>query len=521
MKNLLFSVALLLLATPLFAQPDFQVLSLRQLNHESPEQILLSTDVELKYFYSHTDNFPYYLNVFALNPQNQQSKWAVENLALHPFAGPRELVYLMPFFDLFTNNTPIPLVGLSIFISDTILLFPPPLSLTDFQPFTCSPYVINFGSIGGVADSLAQSVRTDTTVAPGNTWVKNDSTRSITRGCNVPNLDLDSTQNGPDSTYAGDWNACAPVGCANSMQWLESVYPTKISSGLTHREKLEELSKMMKRQARSGSTAENIVKGKLEFVDKHKLPIRVKYQHNWLRDSLIKSPDNSYGHEALNKNKNRATPNKNQISWEWIWNEMQHGEDVELWITTENPRTGSRIGSHIVTLTGMEETKGVRRLSYKDDVNQADTAGTREITFTVDSVNNGYLYLKERDRYDNNGRLTRRTYIEGAFSESYDSTVTFPSSINRINGEDFGYLVLNNPFTKGESVAVQLEKHEGHAREAIVYNTAGEIVAKLTGNDNTFVWNGNNNNNYEAAPGVYLIRITSSNLSVTVRVLKW
>lgn len=519
MKKIFFSVALLFVTAPLFAQPDFQVLSLRQLNHESPEQLLLSTDVELKYFYSHTDNFPYYLNVFAINPQTQDRKWAVENLALHPFAGPRELVYMMPFFDIFTSGTPIQVVGLHISITDTILVTPPILTLPDYAPFSCAPYLINFGSEGGKPDSLAQAVRTDTTVAPGNTWVKNDTTRSITRGCNVSNLDLDSTQNGPDSTYAGDWNACAPVGCANSMQWLESVYPTKISSGLTHREKLEELSKMMKRQARSGSTAENIVKGKLDFVDKYKLPIRVKYQHNWLRDSVTKSPNNTYGHEAKNNNKDRTNPNKNQISWDWIWAEMQHGEDVELWITTENPRTGSRVGSHIVTLTGMEETKGVRRISYKDDANQADTAGTREITFTVDSVSNGYLYLKERDRYDNSGNLTRRTYIEGAFSESYDSTVTFPTSIHYINSEST-IVVFNNPFTLGESAVVQLEKSENYIYEAFVYNMAGICVSKLNSYNGKVVWNGTDNEGSQVANGIYLIRIIANDLSTTVRVLK-
>lgn len=519
MKKALFSVALLIITAPLFAQPDFQVLSLRQLNHESPEQILLSTDVELKYFYSHTDNFPYYLNVFAINLQTQDQKWAVENLALHPFAGPRELVYMMPFFDIFTSGTPIQLVGLHISIADTILVTPPILTLPDYIPFSCAPYLINFGSDGGKADSLTQPVRTDTTVAPGNTWVKNDTTKSITRGCNVPNLDLDSTQNGPDSTYAGDWNSCAPVGCANSMQWLESIYPTKISSGITHREKLKELSKMMKRQPNSGSTAENIVKGKLEFVDKYKLPIRVKYQHNWLKDSVTKSPDNTYGHEAKNKNKNRGNQNKNQISWEWIWGEMQHGEDVELWITTENPKTGSRVGSHIVTLTGMEETKGVRRLSYKDDANQADTAGTREITFTVDSVNNGYLYLKERDRYDNSGNLTRRTYIEGAFSESYDSTVTFPTSIHYINPEST-IAVFNNPFTIGESVAVQLGESADYQHYAFVYNMAGICVAKLKSCNGRVIWDGMNDEGLPVANGVYLIRIITNNLSATVRVLK-
>lgn len=198
---------------------------------------------------------------------------------------------------------------------------------------------------------------------------------------------------------------------------------------------------------------------------------------------------------------------------------MQHGEDVELWITTENPRTGSRVGSPIVTLTGMEETKGVRRLSYKDDANQADTAGTREITFTVDSVNNGYLHLKKRDRYDNSGNLTRRTYIEGAFSESYDSTITFPTSTHYISSESI-ITVFNNPFTVSKPVVVQLEKWENYHYEAFVYNMAGICVAKLNSHKGRVAWNGTNNEGLQMTNGVYLIRIIANNLSGTVRVLK-
>jgi hypothetical protein len=139
----------------------------------------------------------------------------------------------------------------------------------------------------------------------------------------MPNIDLDSGAHNPTNTpgYAGDWNACCPAACANSMQWLEERYPDKIASGLTLRQKLEELSKQMKRRNQAGVYTDTMLRGKLAYIDKYKLPIRVKFQSVTYKDSCYQSFDPAYGHCARNQS-NNLPADSFHLNYDWLYNEM-------------------------------------------------------------------------------------------------------------------------------------------------------------------------------------------------------
>lgn len=520
----IFSIVLLsFFCLKVLAQPAFSPKNIYQLHNEVliPSVTAQPCIFDFNYVYTNTDTKPYYLNVFVKNLSTNDAKWAIENLMLYPFPSARDLQYRMPLFDIFQEGVLQSSMGLNIMITDTIIVNPVYPAINNYDPFPITPDTIRMGPFGLPADTAG----TDSTKKiPGNTWIKTDTSRAIVRGCNMPNIALDSSKNRPDSAYAGDWNACAPASCANSMQWLESIYPSKINSGLTIREKLRELSGMMKRANNGTSRPIDVVKAKMEFVDKHKLPIRVKFQSINITDSSVASPDTNYNHNAKNWNKDRANPRKNQISWEWLWGEVEHGEDVEIGIVELDVRRNRVINGHAVTLTGISETRGVRRFTYKDDRRQADSTGLREITFTLDTTTLGYIYLKEADRIRrSDSALLTRKFITNVFSESYDSTVVFTSVKQVKSNSGLNLKVYKNPFTDTEPLVIDFLSAPNKNLEITVTDIFGKIIHSRNGSaqqNNRFEWNGLNSNNVPMPAGIYIVTITVEDRSSVIKVQK-
>ncbi|MBX3043691.1 MAG: T9SS type A sorting domain-containing protein [Candidatus Kapabacteria bacterium] len=239
----------------------------------------------------------------------------------------------------------------------------------------------------------------------------------VYRGCTIPNIDLDSSAHRAGSTpgYAGDWNACAPASAANSMQWLEKIEP-KINSKLSHREKLEDLSKLMGRPDNEGVYIREFIEGKLAFINKHKLPIRVKFQVKNLNED-VDSPD-KISNDAINKG-NGSAP-----SWDFLLQEMKDDEDVELFLEYHKKFGNQDIitGRHAVTLSGMSEGGGKKQLWYKDDLNQNKPGGMREPKNEWQVLEDGTPILNEPFVVND---TTFYTTIFAGVSESYDSTVVF------------------------------------------------------------------------------------------------
>ncbi|MBK9109876.1 MAG: T9SS type A sorting domain-containing protein [Saprospiraceae bacterium] len=242
---------------------------------------------------------------------------------------------------------------------------------------------------------------------------------SVYRGCKVDNLDLDSSRHRPNSSMntQGDWNACAPTAAANSMQWLEGQFPDKIKTNLSLREKMEELSRLMKRPNEQGVLTDSFILGKLAFIDKYKLPIKVKFQRccHWPIED-IRSPDSLHGHSARNDN---DTMKPFRLRWDWLVREMKAGEDVELEFVYKDIKKDSVVGAHMVTATGIKIVGDQRGFWYKDDERQDTVDGTGESFVHWENDSMGYVYVPELSD------SCVRTYVTSMISESYDSTVVF------------------------------------------------------------------------------------------------
>ncbi len=237
------------------------------------------------------------------------------------------------------------------------------------------------------------------------------------RGCNVPNLDLNSKVYNPSTitNYAGDENACAPVSAANSMQWLEDNF-SNIRTGLSHRNKLIWLSKLMNRENNKGVFIRDFIQGKLAFINKYKLPIRVKFQV-FNEDGNIDSPDR-IENDAINRGDGKYP------TWNFLKKEMKDEEDVEMFIEYHR-KIGNNDevrGRHAITASGVAETAGNKILWYKDDSDQDKEGGNTEKQVKWDTLSNGTPII---DSVQKRGDTTWYTSVYGIVSESYDSTVVF------------------------------------------------------------------------------------------------
>lgn len=265
---------------------------------------------------------------------------------------------------------------------------------------------------GGVLDT---NKPTSFTLTPVTIPIGDVVTDGLVWGCRVPNLDLDSANHpyNADSDFAGDINACAPTSAANSMQWLEQQFPMT-GTGLTHRQKMEELGRAMRRAKEEGVFSEDFVRGKLEFINKYDLPIKVKFQ---IRGNTgdIESDD-----EYIKTAKNQG--NGGYPSWDWLKGEVKDSEDVEMFVEYhQDSGSGSTVvGRHAVVITGASQSSTGKDLWYKDDATQERSGGTRERKVSWDTLQGGVPYF---DGWKDASGKAHVTVPFFACSESYDSSV--------------------------------------------------------------------------------------------------
>lgn len=425
---------------------NFQPAGVSQLSFVEPRQQEYSTYFILN---ANIQNLitPRFLNVFTKLPENPDIyDWVIQNVPLIPFPQPEMMSFWFNLYYLgLENGTPVQQLLMAYFVTDTFMLMPPEeFSPTAFVPTTVNQADYNVGN--GLIREPFDIVFFDRRPLIFDQINVQEMLENLPnllqyRGCRVPNIDLDSTTNPPGSVtgYAGDKNACAPAAAANSMHWLETVHP-EIKTNLSLREKLVDLSKLMKRENNEGVSAEDFIKGKLEFIDKHKLPIKVKFQSLDTDTNNIKSPNEKYKNEASNRNANKSDQTKWPVTWDFLFQEIKDGEDVELLIDSYTVDEEGQIvhtGGHVVTVSGVSQIGGINRVWVKDDANQRSSGGTEQtpLTWLLISDRSGIPYLKEWSEGNDVAIVT------GIVSESFDPSIQFTfdpksTTIGRISFEE-------------------------------------------------------------------------------------
>jgi hypothetical protein len=410
-----------------------------------------------------------FLNILVRRNAESEGKWMVRNVMVLPSDRTQDvpLHTWINFSELgYTQGEVVDSIVACVSITDTPRTVPPAPDVT-CSYVKVSPTAYNVSPV--ILDEALQDGPQFFTPEEYPTFFKSlpTVTDSVERGCTMSNLDLDSTQHNPvtEPGYAGDWNACGPVATANSMQWLEDSNPA-IKTNTTLREKLRELSSMMGRRARdNGVGTRQMLRGKLAFIDKYKLPIRVKYQ-SMFDTFAIASPSGS-GHSADNQSAKGPSRLTWAPKWEWVVKEMQDSEDVEIMVGWY--RDTGRTGGHWVTLTGTHTIHGVKRFRIKDDGEQAAPGGTSMTVLTWDTSSLGWPIVKEW------GDSTKTCFIESALSESYDTTVKH-EPVKSVDERSSRPIAVSATVAKDRRVKVSIDLGEEAAYFLRVVDINGKTV---------------------------------------------
>lgn len=372
--------------------------TLLYLNWLSPFLSRNINDAELRVTFDAATKWRYF-NVLVATSNTLAAWWVVQNLLIPPFLN--QVSYSVPvdLYDVLLGETKMP---------DSVFAH---YSITDNAVVTRSElpqYATNKVSIESTDVSVSNGARDSTkvsiTTAPPPVVTNGSVVRdSVYYGCMVPNIDLDSSAHNPTNTpgYAGDKNACAPTAAANSMQWLENSF-SNVRSGLNHRQKLEALSECMKRADNTGVWVEDFIKGKLCYINKFNLPIKVKFQVRGLTKNVSTWHDDDYESTAENMGDGKYP------KFDFVKKELQDSEDVEVFVEFHNQVRNSStvVGRHVIVATGAAKMDDYDRFWYKDDKNQRRAGGTVETPAYWAMVNDSVPYIESKRLTDSTRRFS-------------------------------------------------------------------------------------------------------------------
>jgi hypothetical protein len=317
-------------------------------------------------------------------------------------------------------------------------------------------------------------------------------TEVVYRGCTVPNLDLNAALHPGTAAFAGDKNACVPTATANSLLWMDKEFGIFYGFPPDAHDLLDSLSRYMKRALEKGTPTDNMIRGKLDFINAKKLPLAVRFQvDKTYIDSNIVSTDG--------KTVAKCSNTSGYPTWEFLKEAMKESCDVE--INYEAVDAEGHGYAHSVVVTGIEDYKrsGLRYLDFKHDRRQAAEGGTRQEAVQVWSDPDGRLRISGRrnafirDVVAECPRAPYKTAVEDrkpAGPTGFELLANYPNPFNAAT-------VV--PFRLGESSDVSLTIRDAGGRVVTVRE-----LGRLPAGENRTTWQA------EAEPsGVYVISLRS------------
>jgi hypothetical protein len=191
-------------------------------------------------------------------------------------------------------------------------------------------------------------------------------------------------------------NQCGPMAAANSLAYLEARFgldiPHAHTEGLRGDSTLVgQLDSLMGRNATDRTeggdvTAEGFLSGKMAYLNDNDLGRKIILRHQGTGQPTGFPTGDTY--EA---NRMRSANDGDNVTFEWICQQIQNGEDVELGYGHYDT-DGVRHGGHAVRVTGCADIGGVKYLWLLHDARQtdedaSDTQGLQNIMVRLESEN--------------------------------------------------------------------------------------------------------------------------------------
>ena len=482
----------------------FEVTEINQIDFESPFEAPNSEFGEAKIRYYIPENEPaaYFNMIYLPSPSGFEMEWAIQNVPLTHFSDTLEVSVwfdLDPFDDYpYEFDFNFLLAGINI--TNEPLLEAPPLDLfLDFtvgdKPYNCGHFTVPAGTHfpSALFPVSMQEWGPDITL-PG---IK-------TRGCDVPNIDLDSLNHNADDPdypgYSGDWNACVQAATANSFGWLRNQHD-EIGDVLNDfygtdeeslRRMLVDLDIYMEGNG-EGVLIDTMVRGKLAFIDFHEIPVRVKFQDvNNEEPMNIPSPDDLYGHFAEDQTDTSGTIEE-RVSAEWIYQEFCEDEDVEINYncckyyydaTGQGGHVDDLCYAHSVNLVGAAKFGDDYAIQWKDDLLQ-DRAGGLQMPSTrlVRDTVMGVVYHLLENLSDTiwtdpvMGTLVQRCFIREVVSESYDEDITFEiDGTSEFLQKEWDVQIQPNPVKAGQQILISMTLPDPSVLTVVLRHSTGQKI---------------------------------------------
>ncbi len=313
-------------------------------------------------------------------------------------------------------------------------------------------------------------------------------------------------------------NQCGPASLANSLQWLEDTkgidVPHETKSGIRDNSLVGEIDKAMNRAGDDGVSDENMLNGKLKYINDNNLSDDLIVKHKNRKGTNFVSNDTV----KVGNTKSIAHTDTSVSLIDWIISELKHGEDVELGIGWDGTNKG-----HWVDLIGGGYVEGVPWIAWVHDTNQ----GTDD---------NGTPADKSDDKVKKNGGITAKTggiqssyvinnklksgisvgTIDLALSESKDSTETNIWDNNEIQKPSGYRLEQNypNPFNPSTIIKYHIPKRS--KINITIFDINGEEVKTII---NEYKNPGSHSIKFiadkELASGIYFYSLKIKNNSIT------
>ncbi|MBN1754888.1 T9SS type A sorting domain-containing protein [bacterium] len=421
-----------------------------QLNFHFPGDTTWFSDVGMVTLGFTPESSPYYVNIIAYC-LGFEPHWVVRNMYIPDASWIADFQMLSKRFDLFLlgyyPGMPVEIICYCVHRSDTMFFHPP-----EELDTLCLPAIQWFDNAVGMLD-IPDSIPTIPSFPFNFDFEPDDDVDSVQyRGCRVPNVDLDDGTHPDNPEYAGDDNACGVASATNSLRWLDEVND-EIELSMGERELLEELSALMSRYRNAGVTTAQMVRGKLDFINAHDLPIQVKFQSHFDSGDIASSDGTT-----IARNDNTGP----YPTWQWLKQEIADSEDVEI-----NYFWGDDHG-HSVVVTGIEETEdGHRRILFKHDTDQDRPGGTVQ--------EDGNVYI------DDFGRIViirdghTPAWVGSVVSESPGTPLHIGE--HKITPENIAIKVYPNPFNSSCFISAPF------GSVILIHNLNGKVVANLEPED--------------------------------------
>ncbi len=439
-----------------------------------------------------------YLSVGAENNSNYLFDIIVSNLYLPPQSElpPGETFFEQSTTFDFRDITASPLFN----IPNSVTLYIHILQSPGFYPFDPSTWVdtkvVNVTEIVDDAKGnevpTAQNITITSVTKPGQTV--GDPMSDYRHRTDAPNLDLNDSVNGDTDSFAGDLNACVPTATANSIKWMEQTYTDiNLPAEMTLRNTMQTLSGLMKRERNEGTTTENMVSGKLDFMEQYNLPVEIKFQAFYVNGNVGSTSGNSIG-----RNFNQKVNNVNKPpTWEFLKKMMKDGEDVEMNYTWRNSADATWY-AHSVNITGINEFEsGVKKIAFKHDRRQSVANGLREEIHQITVDADGWMRFGEHNENFIRDIVVESPIVqEGRETAAWLNELFANSGANKVADPKFETeyieIALNSTITDLDQYTITFYNGttgESYATYTLNQLTVGNTVNGLT----TYYMNFNNN----------------------------